>query len=122
MENIERFIEYAKMPTMSCEDSEGCPSTEKQFVLAHRVAEDLRALGLEVELTDDCYIYAKLFATAPAKNRIGFIAHMDTSPDAPDTDISPRIVRFTGDDILLNEERGIYLSENDYPCLKRYRG
>ncbi len=122
MRPIERFIEYAKMPTMSDENSASCPSTEKQRALALRAAEDLRALGLEVEVTDNCYVYAKLPASAPAKNRIGLISHLDTSPDAPDADIKPRIVKFTGEDILLNKEKGIYLSVKDYPALEKRIG
>ncbi|MBQ7715102.1 MAG: peptidase T [Clostridia bacterium] len=117
---IERFIEYAKMPTMSCEDSSSCPSTEKQRALALRIAEELRNIGLSVEVTDECYVYAKLEANASAKNKIGLIAHMDTSPDAPDDPISPGIVRYDGEDIALGD--GAALSEKDYTCLSRYRG
>ncbi len=122
MRPIDRFLEYVKIPTMSCEDSPSCPSTEKQRALAEKIVSDLRALGLDAEMTDECYIYAKLPANAAAKNKIGFISHMDTSPDAPDFPVRPRIVKYTGEDILLNEEKGIYLSKNDYPCLEKYVG
>ena len=122
MKDVERFIEYAKLPTMSCEDSENCPSTEKQRVLAEKAARELRTLGLDVTLTENCYVYAKLSANAPAKNRIGLIAHMDTSPDAPDCNIKPRIVKYDGGDICLNEEKNLYLSPSDYPCLEKYAG
>ncbi len=122
MSSIDRFIEYAKLPTMSDENCPSCPSTEKQRALANKIAAELEELGLEVRLTDGCYLYARLPANAPAAAKIGFIAHMDTSPDAPDENIDPRIVEYTGEKILLNEEKKIYLSENDYPCLERYRG
>ena len=122
MKAIDRFIEYAKTPTMSCEESESCPSTEKQRALAERAAEELRRLGLEVTLTENCYVYAKLPANASARNKIGLIAHMDTSPDAPDADIKPRIVKYGGGDICLNEEKKLYLSPDDYPCLEKYVG
>ena len=122
MRPIERFIEYAKMPTMSDESSPSCPSTEKQLALAERAAADLRALGLDVEVTKNGYVYGRLAATAPAKNKIGLIAHMDTSPDAPDKDIKPRIVKYEGGDVLLNAEKGIYLSVKDYPYLEKYKG
>jgi len=122
MDGINRFLEYVKYPTMSDEDSGSCPSTEKQFELAKRIVYDLEALGLDVVLTDNCYIYAKLKANAKAKNKIGFVSHIDTSPDAPDKDIKPRIVKYTGEDILLNGEKGIYLSDKDYPCLAKYMG
>lgn len=122
MKAIDRFIEYAKIPTMSCEESETCPSSERQWALARRIAADLEKIGLEVRLTDNCYIYAKLPANAEAKNSVGLISHMDTSPDAPDENIKPKIVHFTGEDILLNEERGIYLRKSEYPSLEKYIG
>lgn len=122
MNGIDRFLEYVKYPTMSDEESESCPSTEKQWALARRIVRDLEELGLDVELTDDCYVYARLAANAEAKNRIGFISHIDTSPDAPDEKIKPSIVRYDGGDILLNADEEIYLSEKEYPSLERYRG
>ena len=122
MRPIDRFLEYVTYPTMSDEDSPSCPSTEKQRALAERIVADLRALGLTVELTDDCYIYAKLPANARAKNKIGFISHMDTSPDAPDHPVRAKIVKYTGEDILLNEEKRIFLSSKEYPCLDKYVG
>ena len=118
----ERFIEYAKIPTMSSEQSAGCPSTEKQRRLAEIIVRELEALGLEVTLTENCYIYAKLEANSEAAATVGFIAHIDTSPDAPDENVKPRRVLYSGDDILLNEEKGIYLSEKDSPALALYRG
>ena len=118
----ERFIEYAKIPTMSSEQSAGCPSTEKQRRLAEIIVRELEALGLEVTLTENCYIYAKLEANSEAAATVGFIAHIDTSPDAPDENVKPRRVLYSVDDILLNEEKGIYLSEKDSPALALYRG
>ena len=122
MKAIDRFIEYAKMPTMSDEESECCPSTAKQFELARRIVADLSEIGIDAELTENCYIYAKLPANAASKSRIGFISHMDTSPDAPDVNIKPRIVDYKGGDIVLNDEKGIVLSPKDYPCLEKYAG
>ncbi len=123
MKSVEkRFIEYAKLPTMSAEENECCPSSEKQFVLARKLKEELEALGLEVTLTDKCYLYATLEGNCEAKNTVGFIAHLDTSCDAPDDDIKPKTVKYEGEDILLNEEKGIYLSASEYPSLKKYVG
>ena len=122
MKVYERFIEYAKVPTMSSEDSESCPSTEKQWVLAKKIAEDLSDMGLEVTLTDNCYLYATLEANCESDATVGLIAHIDTSSDAPDENIKPRIVKYTGEDILLNEEKGIYLTEKEYPALAKYKG
>ncbi len=118
----ERFIEYAKMPTMSVEENECCPSSEKQFALARKLESELLELGLHVTLTDKCYLYATLEANCEAKNTVGFIAHLDTSCDAPDDDIKPKTVKYTGEDILLNEEKQIYLSSSEYPSLEKYVG
>ena len=107
---------------MSAEENECCPSTEKQFVLAKKLKGELEALGLAVTLTDNCYLYATLEGNCAAKNTVGFISHLDTSCDAPDDDIKPRIVKYTGEDICLNEEKGIYLSRNEYASLDRYVG
>lgn len=107
---------------MSDEDSLICPSTEKQLALAKYIVNELEELGLNPELTSDGYIYAKIPANAPAKNSVGFIAHMDTSPDAPDRDIRPRVVKYAGGDVLLNEEKKIYLSPKDYPLLEKHIG
>ncbi len=110
------------MPTMSDEESATCPSTEKQRALAELAANELREFGLEVTLTDECYVYARLAATAEGRPKIGFISHLDTSPDAPDENIKPVIVDYDGGDIVLNAERGITLKASDYPCLERYAG
>lgn len=118
----DRFIEYVKIPTMSIEENECCPSTEKQWVLAKYIEKELKALGLSVTLTDKCYLYATLKANAEAKNIIGFISHLDTSCDAPDEVIKPRIAEYSGEDLLLNEEKQIYLSEKEYPSLSNYKG
>lgn len=118
----ERFIEYAKYPTQSCEESETCPSTQKQWDLAKRIVSDLTELGLEVSITDNCYIYATLEANAKADAVIGLVAHIDTSSDAPDCDIKPSVKRYDGVPLLLNEKEGLYLSEKEYPSLAKYKG
>lgn len=118
----ERFIEYAKVATSSCEENECCPSTEKQKAFAAELAEELEGLGLKVTLTENGYVYAELDATCPSKATVGFISHYDTSPDAPDTGIKPKRVVYNGEDIILNEEKGICLSEKDYPSLALYKG
>lgn len=118
----ERFIDYAKLPTMSDEANENCPSSEKQFALARLLRTELEEMGLKAILTDQCYLYAELEANCASSAVIGFIAHLDTSSEAPDENVSPARVRYDGGDILLNEQLGIYLSEKDYPQLSLYRG
>ena len=109
---------------MSDEESETIPSTKKQLVLARLLKDELLALGLSDARVDEYgYVYASLPANVDEMvDAIGFIAHMDTSSEASDENISPRITKYEGNDILLNEEKGIWLREVDYPCLKSYLG
>ena len=117
------FLEYVSYPTMSCEASETCPSTDKQFELAKRLYRDLRALGLEVYCDANCYVYGTLAAnTDEDRPTVGLIAHMDTSDACADSPIRAREVLYDGNDIVLNEEKNIVLSEHDYSGLAKYRG
>ncbi len=119
----ERFLRYVAYPTMSDERNESCPSTEKQWALARCLSEELCALGLNVSLSEHGYVYAYLAAnTETPMPKIGLIAHMDVSDACPDAPISPEEVLYNGEDIILNEEQGIVLSERDYANLGRYRG
>ena len=124
MRAYERFLEYVAYPTMSSEESESCPSTEKQLKLARVLCKELLDLGLSDARVDaDGYVYASLPQNFDGEaNAIGFIAHMDTSPEAADENIKAQVVEYKGGDILLNEEAGIYLSPKDYPYLSDYEG
>ncbi len=124
MQPYERFLKYVAYPTMSDESSETVPSTAKQLVLSRALADELRALGLaDVELDDKGYLYATLPAnTDKACPVIGLVAHVDTSDACADEPIAARIVDYTGGDILLNEEKGIYMTVADYPNLQNYAG
>ena len=79
-------------------------------------------MGFEAEHDEHCYVYGTIPGNRPDAPVIGFIAHMDTSPDMSGKDVKAKIVRFTGEDILLNAEKGIVLSVKDYPSLEKYRG
>ena len=117
-----RFLRYVAIPTMSDEASETCPSTKKQLVLADLLLEELRALGLDARRDENGYVMASLAANSDLPfPKIGLVAHMDTSPDAPDAPIHPRAVEYTGGDILLHED-GTVLSPRDYPYLAKYEG
>ena len=109
---------------MSNEESESCPSTEKQLVLAKELAKELCELGLaDARVDADGYVYASLPAnTDKPTPSIGFIAHMDTSPDASDENIQLLLTDYKGGDILLNKEKKIYLRVEDYPQLAYYEG
>ena len=124
MKAYERFLKYAAYPTQSNEESESCPSTEKQLVLAKVLVEELKALGLnDAHVTSHGYVYASLENnTDKDVNAIGFIAHMDTSPDASDENIKLLITDYKGGDILINPEKKIYLKTDDYPYLSYYEG
>lgn len=116
-----RFLKYVSFDTQSDESSTTSPSTEKQFDLADFLSEEMQILGVdEVERTDQGIVYGKIYSNTdePVK-AIGFIAHMDTSPDASGHDIHPRIIRsYPGGRIILNEEKKMYLDPETNPELK----
>ena len=121
----DRFLRYAAFDTQSDEAARTMPSTPGQMRFAESLTHELKALGLHnVSLDANGYV----MATLPANTRrtevpvVGFIAHMDTSPDMSGRDVKPRIVTYTGGDIVLNEPLGIVLSPDVFPELSRYVG
>ena len=118
----ERFLKYVSFDTQSDEYSETCPSTDKQKLLGAYLVEEMKALGIADAYMDaDGYVYG----TVPGDPRlptIGLIAHMDTSPDCSDDNVQAKIVAYDGADILLNEEKDIWLRQADYPALKQHVG
>lgn len=123
MEPVEkRFLRYVSYETTSDEFSETCPSTANQKVLGAAVVEEMLAMGIQdARMDENGYVYGTVPGD-PSLPTIGLIAHMDTAPDASGADIQARIVEYTGGDILLNGEKGIYLRETDYASLKRNHG
>jgi len=122
---LERFLRYIKIDTQSDENSETTPSTEKQFNLAKVLKQELESLGLkDISLDDKCYLMATLPANTDKKiPTIGFIAHMDTSPDMPGAVENPNFVRdYYGDDIVINKEKNLVLTTTEFPELKEYIG
>ncbi len=126
MENmISRFLNYVTIDTKSDPNSESFPSTKKQFNLAGVLVKELKELELEDAAVDaKGYVMATLPSNMDKKvPTIGFIAHMDTSPDMSGENVNPKIVKnYEGKDILLNEEKNIILSPNEFPDLKKYIG
>ena len=119
---IERFLKYVSFDTQSDEFSETCPSTEKQKALGAYLVEEMKAMGIEdARMDEHGYVYGTLPGD-PRLPTIGLIAHMDTSPDASGKDVKPKIVEYNGGDVCLNEEKGIFLRESDYPSLKNHIG
>lgn len=116
-----RFLKYVSFDTQSDESSTTSPSTEKQFDLADFLSEEMQILGVdEVERTNQGIVYGKIYSNSDEPMKaIGFIAHMDTSPDASGHDIHPRIIRsYPGGRIILNEEKKMYLDPETNPKLK----
>ena len=123
MEKIEsRFLRYVAVDTQSKEEMECVPSTEKQHNLAKMLCEELQAMGYKAEHDGHCYVYGTIPGNRPDAPVIGLIAHMDTSPDASGSDIKAKIVHYEGGDIVLNEEKGIVLSPDEYVALCKYVG
>ena len=126
MENlIKRFVKYAKVHTTSNEDSETVPSTEIQKNLGKILVEDLKEIGLSDAYMDDKgYVYATLKAnTDKDLKKIGFIAHMDTSPAASGENVNPQIHRnYDGGDIIVNKEKNIVLSPSEFSILSQKIG
>ena len=125
MDLVERFLKYVSFDTQSDENSKTTPSSPKQMVFAKYLQGELTTLGFEdVDLEEHGYLYATLPAnTEKAVPVIGFIAHMDTSPDMSGANVTPRIVsKYDGSDIVLNEADGIILSPRQYPELLKHQG
>lgn len=123
---IDRFLQYVKFDTQSDELTNLTPSTPGQMIFAQHLRSELEALGLEeITLDDNGYLMATLPANTDKANvpTVGFIAHLDTSPDLTGRHVSPRIVEsYEGGDIVLNSEKGIVLSPSEFPELNNYRG
>lgn len=121
---LERFLKYISIDTQSDPESKTSPSTSKQFDLAGLLVKELEDLGLEdISLDERCYVMARLAANEEGLVPIGFIAHMDTSPDLSGKDVKPRLIEnYDGGDIVLDEERGIVTSLKDYPEIGDFKG
>ena len=123
MKAYERFLKYARMHTTSDEVSGTHPSSSIQFALAHLLVDELKAQGISAECDEYCYVYATIPATEGCESvpAIGFIAHMDTSPDFCGENVSPRIIEnYDGEDVELGEGR--ILKRSDFPHLAELKG
>lgn len=125
MNIVDRFLKYVSFHTTSDYNTNLTPSTPGQLVFAQYLAEELKSIGLsDVTLDTNGYIMATLPSNIDHEVPvIGFVAHMDTSPDMSGRNIKPRIVNnYDGNDILLNEEQVIVLETSQYPEIKKYIG
>ncbi len=124
MQLTERFLHYVTFDTRSSEETGTTPSTPGQRMFALELVKELQAIGLEdITLDDNSYLMATLPANTEKKVPvIGFIAHLDTSPDMSGKDVKPRIVHYQGGDIVLSEADNIRLSPTMFPELVDYEG
>ena len=125
---VERFLRYVKVFTTSNEESGVTPSTPGQMVFAQQLRDELIALGFdEVVLDDNGYLYATLPSNLEPSDKliptVGFIAHMDTAPDACGENVNPRIVeKYDGKDIVLNADKNIVMQTSTFPELLNHVG
>jgi len=128
MESIlDKFLRYVKVDTASDPDSESQPSTNKQLALSSMLVDELKALGVvDVTLDEYGYVMATISSNLPegkSAKKIGFIAHVDTAPDASGANVNPQIVKdYDGSDILINSEKQLSLKVADFPELLKYKG
>ena len=121
---LDRFLRYVAIDTQSDEESSSQPSTAKQWDLLNLLADELRAMGVKAETEEHGYVYAKI----PANNgqsgpTVGFMAHVDTSPDASGKDVKPQIIKnYDGGDIPLRGVPGMLLKPAEFPELLHFKG
>ena len=119
---VDRFLKYVSFDTQSDETSETCPSTMKQKDLGAALLEEMLAMGItDAHMDDNGYVYGTVPGD-PSLPTIGLIAHMDTSPDASGANVKAKIVEYNGGDVLLNEEKNIWMKEKDYESLQNHHG
>lgn len=125
MRAYERLIEYVKVPTPSAEESTTHPTSQCQFDLANKLAEELKTLGaVDVRVDEHCYVYGKIPASAgyEGKTKLGFISHMDTVSDFADHAVRPLVhPDYDGEDLKLGES-GRVLEKSVFPHLSELKG
>lgn len=122
MKAYERLIRYTSFDTASDGSSGSCPSTPAQLSFAQYLASELKELGIDALVSDKGYLYAHISGNiSHSAPKIGFIAHLDTSADAPSANVKPRLIEnYDGNDITL--ESGQVLSADEFPSLGEYKG
>ena len=121
---LDRFLRYVAVDTQSNEESESQPSTAKQLNLLRMLCEELNAMGVEATLDEFGYVMGSIPSNVEAKvPAIGFIAHVDTAPDASGADIKPQIVEnYDGGEIALAGVPGLALKPSEFPEMLHYVG
>ncbi len=122
---LQRFLKYVTFDTESCDDATTVPTTPGQMTFAQYLKEELQSMGLaEIVLDDKGYLYATLPSNSTRELPvIGFISHLDTSPDMSGRDVKPRVVEaYGGGNVVLDEKENIVLSASDFPEILNYKG
>ena len=121
---LNRFLRYVRMDTQSNENSESQPSTAKQLNLLKLLCQELNGLGVEATLDEYGYVMGRIPSNVDADvPAVGFIAHVDTAPDASGKNIKPQIIRkWNGEDIVLNKKKNIVLRTAEFPEMLQYKG
>jgi tripeptide aminopeptidase len=128
---LEKLLRYVKIDTQSDPNVSDTPSTQKQFDLANLLVDELKTIGLsDVEIDDKCYVYATLPSNIPAGDpafgkvpAIGFVAHVDTSPDTTGTDVKPQIIEnYEGGDIVLPMDNKVVIKVSECPVINKCIG
>ena len=125
MENIlERFLRYVSVDTQSNEESASQPSTEKQWDLLKMLCKELNDMGIEASLDEYGYVMGTIPSNIDKEvPAVGFIAHVDTAPDASGKDVKPQIIKnYDGSDIALKGVQGLYLKPSEFPELLHFIG
>ena len=127
MNLVDRFLQYVKFDTQSDELTNMTPSTPGKMIFAEHLRDELQAMGLkDISLDDNGYLMATVPSNLPAGQKapvVGFIAHLDTSPDMSGRHVSPKIIeKYEGGDIVLNKAENIVLSPAEFPELEKYIG
>ena len=117
---IERFLKYVSFETTSDEFSETCPSTKLQLNLAKYLVDEMKEMGIESQMDENGYVYGKIPATNKTLKKVGFIAHMDTSPDFTGKNVKAQRFVYEGGDIKLNEN--LFMGPKEFPFLKNIIG
>ena len=121
---LDRFLRYVSVDTQSDENSESQPSSAKQLDLLRMLRDELTAMGVEATLDEYGYVMAKLPSNIDRKvPAVGFIAHVDTSPDASGANVRPQIIEnYDGGDIALKGVPGLFLKPSEFPELLGHKG
>lgn len=122
MKVTERFLKYVAFGTQSDESSETCPSTPGQKLLGAALVEEMRAIGIaDARMDENGYVYGSVPGTAEGPV-IGLIAHMDTAPDCSGENVRPRIMEYTGGDLVIDAAQNLVMRPQDFPSLDRNVG